>query len=120
MSYNRELIFAFKQRDDEKLIHAWERFRGLTYEVEHSLRDWMIIHSFYSGLTMSSKSYLNKQSGKTFLELNTDDAHKLLDGLLLEHKIKSSLEKSGMPEEPFDDCYELCKLIMEEKRGRGS
>jgi hypothetical protein len=56
MSYNRELIFAFKQRDNEKLIHAWERFRGLTYELGHSLRDWMIIHSFYSGLTMSSKS----------------------------------------------------------------
>jgi hypothetical protein len=39
MSYNRELIFAFKQRDYEKLIHAWEIFRGLTYELEHSLRD---------------------------------------------------------------------------------
>jgi hypothetical protein len=39
VSYNRELIFAFKQRDNEKLIQAWERFRGLTYEIEHSLRD---------------------------------------------------------------------------------
>jgi hypothetical protein len=58
---------------------------------------------------------LNKQSGKTFLELNTDDAHKLLDGLLLEHKIKSSSEKSGTPEEPFDDRYELYKLNVEEK-----
>jgi hypothetical protein len=42
MSYNRELIFAFKQRDDEKLILAWERFIGLTHELENSLRDWMI------------------------------------------------------------------------------
>jgi hypothetical protein len=65
---------------------------------------------------MSSKSYLNKQSGKTFLELTTDNAHNLLDGLLLEHKIKSSLEKSGTPEESFDDRYELYKLNVEEKK----
>jgi hypothetical protein len=39
ISFNRELIFAFKQRDDEKLIHAWERFRGLIYELNHALRD---------------------------------------------------------------------------------
>jgi hypothetical protein len=64
---------------------------------------------------MSSKSYLNKQSGKTFLELTIDDAHNILDGLLLEHKIKSSLEKSWTPEEPFDDRNELYKLNMEEK-----
>jgi hypothetical protein len=56
MSYNRELIFAFKQRSTEILIHAWERFRGLSYELEHSLRDWMLMHSFYFGLTMSYKS----------------------------------------------------------------
>jgi hypothetical protein len=29
MSYTRELIFCFKQRSDEILIHAWERFREL-------------------------------------------------------------------------------------------
>jgi hypothetical protein len=58
---------------------------------------------------------LNKQSGKTFLEINTYDVHKLLDGLLLEHKIKSSLEKSGTPKEPFDDRHELYKLYLEEK-----
>jgi hypothetical protein len=47
MNYNRELIFEFKQRSNEILIHAWERFRGLGYELEHGLRDWMLkqIHS---------------------------------------------------------------------------
>jgi hypothetical protein len=86
ISFNRELIFTFKQRDDEKLIHGWERFRGFTYELNHGLRDWMIIHAFYSGVIMNSKSYLNKQIGKNFLELTTDDPQKLLDSLLLESK----------------------------------
>jgi hypothetical protein len=64
-----------------------------TYELDRGLRDWMIIHAFYSGLIMSSKSYLNKHSGKTFLELTIDDTHNLLDSFLLERKIKSNLEK---------------------------
>jgi hypothetical protein len=64
---------------------------------------------------MSSKSYLNKQCGKTFLDLTTNSAHILLDGLLLEHKIKSSLQKLGTLEESFDDRYELYKLYEEEK-----
>jgi hypothetical protein len=32
---------------------------------------------------MSSKSYVNGQSGKTFMELTAANAHILLDGLLL-------------------------------------
>jgi hypothetical protein len=47
----------------------------------------MLIHSLYSSLTMSYKSYLNKQSWKTFLELTTNNAQILIDGLLLEFKI---------------------------------
>jgi hypothetical protein len=87
MSYKRELIFDFKPKSDEILIHAWERFRGLSCELEHSHRDWMLIHSFYAGLTMSSKSYLNKQSGKTFLEHTANNAHILLDDLPLDTSI---------------------------------
>jgi hypothetical protein len=65
--------------------------------------------------TKYTSSYLNKQSGKTFLELTTYNTHNLLDGLLLEHKIKSSLEKLRATEEPFDDRDELYKLNVEEK-----
>jgi hypothetical protein len=46
ISFNRELIFSFKQRYDEKFIHTWERFRGVTYKLNRGLRDWMIIHAF--------------------------------------------------------------------------
>jgi hypothetical protein len=90
------------------------RFRGLAYELEHGLRDSMVMHSFYCGLTMRSKSYMNGQSGKTFMELTAANAHILLDSLLLENKIKISLEKLGTPKEPFDDRYELYNLYEEE------
>jgi hypothetical protein len=88
MSYNRELIFSFKQRSNELLIHVWEMFRGLAYVLDHGLGDWMLMHSFYCGLTMSSKSYVNGQSEKTFMELTVSSTYILLDGLLLENKLK--------------------------------
>jgi hypothetical protein len=69
MSYNRELILSFKQINNELLIHPWERFRGIAFELVHGLRDWMLMYSFYCRLTMSSKSYVNGQSGKTFMNL---------------------------------------------------
>ena len=50
------------------------------------------------------------------MELTTANAHVLLDGLLLENKVKSSLEKADIPEEPFHDRYELYNLNVEEKQ----
>jgi hypothetical protein len=65
---------------------------------------------------MISKSYLNKESGKSFLELTTNDAHKLIDILLLEHKIRSNLEKLGATEEPFDDTMNSIYLMWKRKK----
>jgi hypothetical protein len=117
MSYNIEVIFSFEQKNNELLIDAWERFRGLAYEREHGLTYWMIMHTFYCGMSMNSKSYENYKSKKPFLELTTPaDAINLLDGLLLEKKVKISLDKTDMPSEPFDDRYEIFDLNEEEKQ----
>jgi hypothetical protein len=74
MSYNKEVIFSFKQQSDEWLVHVRERFRGIAYGREHDLRDWMIIRTFYRGMSTKSKSYVDLNSGKTFLKLTTAEA----------------------------------------------
>jgi hypothetical protein len=50
------------------------------------------------------------------MELTAANAHILLDGLLLENKIKISSEKTDTPIEPIDDRYELYNLYEEEKQ----
>ena len=50
------------------------------------------------------------------MKLTTANAQVLLDGLLLENKVKTSLEKANVPEEPFDDRYDLYNLMKEEKQ----
>jgi hypothetical protein len=50
------------------------------------------------------------------LELTAADAHILLDELLLEEKIKISLDKTDIPCEPFDDQYEIYDLHEEKEQ----
>jgi hypothetical protein len=116
MSYYRELIYSFKQRINELLIHVWERFRGLAYEQEHGLRDWMIMHTFYCGLSMNSKSYANYRSGKIFFELTIADAHILLDGLLLKEKIKISFDQTDVPSNHL--MIDMILMIFTKKRNK--
>jgi hypothetical protein len=50
-----------------------------------------------------------------FMNTNTTNALLLLDCLLVEVKIKKSLEKAKVPEEDFDDRHEIFKLYNREK-----
>jgi hypothetical protein len=43
------MVTAFKQEEDEPLVKAWERFRGIAFGMEHGLRDWMLVHVFIKG-----------------------------------------------------------------------
>jgi hypothetical protein len=42
-------VFGFKQKENETLPVAWERFRVLIKST-HGLSDWIILHYFYCGL----------------------------------------------------------------------
>jgi hypothetical protein len=116
MSFNKEVLFSFKQQNDEWLVHAWERFRGIAYGREHGLRDWMIMRTFYLGLSTKSKFYIDLKSGQNFLELTTAEAQNLLDGILLERKIYDGLNATNIPSEPFDDRYEIYERVEEVKK----
>ena len=116
LTHLRETLIMFQQEKDEPLIRAWERYRGITYGREHGLRDWMLVHIFYRGLTKSSMAFLDKECGGVFMNITSNEAYILLDGLLLELKIKENLEKAQVPENVFDDKYEIFNLYGREKK----
>ena len=115
IAYNRSVIFAFKQWDDEILTDAWERYRELIYGIEHGLRDWMIIHTFYSSLTMRSISLLDNACGRSFMNLPPSEAHVLLDSMLIEIKINDSVLRAGLFYDPFDDYLEKEETTMHDE-----
>ena len=114
------LFFAFKQLGDETLTDAWERYRELIYGTEHRLRDWMIIHTFYSSLTMRSISRLDNACGRSFMNLSPSEAHVLLDSMLIEIKINDSMLRAGLFDDPFDDYLEKKETTMHDETDRKS
>jgi hypothetical protein len=84
--------------------------------MEHGLRDWMIVNVFYKGLSDTSRTFLDDECKGAFMNTNTTNALFLLDGLLVEVKIKKSLEIAQVPEEDFDDHHEIFKLYNRDKR----
>ena len=83
----RQVLITFKQEEDEPLVKTWERFRGIAFGMEHGLRDWMLMHVFYRGLSETSKVFLDNECEDSFMNAAASSAHYLLDGLLLEVKI---------------------------------
>ena len=66
-------------------------------------------------MSETSKLFLDKECKGSFINVTIADAYILLDGLLLEVKIKESLEKAQVPEDVFDDRHEIFNLY---DRGR--
>ena len=50
------------------------------------------------------------------MNMSASNTYYLLDGLLLEAKIKESLDKAQVPEDVFDDRYEIFDLYDREKK----
>ena len=61
-------------------------------------------------------AYLDKESGGSFMNITANNAYILLDGILLEVKVKESLEKAKVPEDVFDDRYEIFNLYNRDKQ----
>jgi hypothetical protein len=90
----RQMVIAFKQEEEEPLVKAWERFRGISFGMEYGLRDWMLVHVFYKGLSDTSRTFLDDECEGAFMNTNTTNTLLFHDGLLVEVKIKKELRKS--------------------------
>ncbi|KAI4318100.1 hypothetical protein L6164_025908 [Bauhinia variegata] len=68
----RSEITSFAQQDMESPYKAWERYKGfLRYCPYHAILNWLQIHTFYSGLNLSTKTSVDA-AAKGFL--NTKNA----------------------------------------------
>ena len=84
--------------------------------MEHGLRDCMLMHIFYRGLSENSRVFLDNECEGSSINTTAANTHILLDGLLLEVKIKESLKKAQVPEDVFGDVMKyLIYIIKKEK-----
>ena len=73
----------FKQANNEHVAQAWERMKYLVKNCPtHELTAWMIIQTFYAGLSFSSRNLFDSAAGGTLMSITLGAAPKLLDDKL--------------------------------------
>src|ERR1051325_7098209 len=60
----RANINGFRQKDNESLFEAWERYKDmLRLCPHHGLEEWLIIHTFYNGLLYNTRLTIDAAAG---------------------------------------------------------
>ncbi|XP_063948053.1 uncharacterized protein LOC135152152 [Daucus carota subsp. sativus] len=76
----RNDISNFHQDDDESLHDAWKRFKRLQRQCpHHGIPDWLLIQTFYNGLTQEFRIFIDAASGGSVMAKSTEEARTLLD-----------------------------------------
>jgi hypothetical protein len=65
------MVTNLKDRLGENLFHCYTRFRGLPdHCTHHELLPWLVIHTFYGGLSVENRIELENASHGSFMECN--------------------------------------------------
>ena len=66
----RGKISSFQQTGMESITEAWERLQEYIMACpHHSMDEWLVLQSFYNGLTMTSRANIDAAAGGAFLDL---------------------------------------------------
>ncbi|XP_021731011.1 uncharacterized protein LOC110697917 [Chenopodium quinoa] len=76
----RNELATFRQSDDESLYEAWRRFKSLQRQCpHHGIPEWMLIQTFYNGLTHEFLIYIDAASGGSLMTKNPTEAKELIE-----------------------------------------
>jgi len=76
----RGRISSFQQQHDESVREAWERFQDYISEYpHHGMEDWLLMQTFYHGLTNSTRENMDATAGGAFLSLTITQATALVE-----------------------------------------
>ena len=79
-------ITQFNQKDGESLYDAWERFKEmLRLFPHHGLKKWPIVHTFYNGLSYTSKMTVDAALGGALMNKNYTESYALIEDMAQNH-----------------------------------
>lgn len=80
----RGKLYQFTQKNDESLFDVWERFKKILRRCpHHGLEKWLIIHTFYNGLTSSTKLTVDAAVGGALMNKDFTTAYALIKNMAL-------------------------------------
>ena len=79
----RGRISSFQQTGMESIPEAWERLQEhiLAY-THHGMDEWLVLQSFYNGLTTTSRAHLDAAAGGAYLDLTIAMATALIEKMV--------------------------------------
>ncbi|XP_021749509.1 uncharacterized protein LOC110715249 [Chenopodium quinoa] len=76
----RNELSTFHQSNDESLYEAWRRFKRLQRQFpHHGIPEWMLIQTFYNGLTHEFCIYIDAVSRGSIMTKNPTDVRDLIE-----------------------------------------
>ncbi|XP_021760574.1 uncharacterized protein LOC110725399 [Chenopodium quinoa] len=107
----RRKITNFNQEVDETLSEAWERFKDYTRACpHHGFTSWIIVQSFYDGLTPTSRANLDSGAGGSLKKLSVDEAYKMIEEVA-KHYAYGGDKRQGQPKKGGKHDLEAIDLI---------
>nr|GEW56454.1 reverse transcriptase domain-containing protein [Tanacetum cinerariifolium] len=82
----RNEITNFRQRPDESLFEAWERYKlSIDRCPNHNMLPVTQIDTFYNGLTLRHCDTINAAAGGTFMKRRPEECYDLIENMTAHH-----------------------------------
>nr|GEZ42869.1 reverse transcriptase domain-containing protein [Tanacetum cinerariifolium] len=82
----RNEITNFRQRPDESLFKAWERYKlSIDRCPNHNMLPVTQIDTFYNGLTLRHRDTINAAAGGTFMKRHPEECYDLIENMTAHH-----------------------------------
>ncbi|GKA06115.1 reverse transcriptase domain-containing protein, partial [Tanacetum coccineum] len=82
----RNDITNFRQRPDESLFEAWERYKlSIDRCPNHNMLPMTQIDTFYNGLTLRHHDTINAAAGGTFMKRRPEECYDLIENMTAHH-----------------------------------
>nr|GEW42102.1 retrovirus-related Pol polyprotein from transposon TNT 1-94 [Tanacetum cinerariifolium] len=82
----RNEITNFRQRPDESLFEAWERYKlSIDRCPNHNMFPITQIDTFYNGLTLRQRDTINAAAGGTFMKRRPEECYDLIENMTTHH-----------------------------------
>nr|GFA88165.1 hypothetical protein [Tanacetum cinerariifolium] len=96
----RNEITNFRQRPDESLFEAWERYKiSIDHCHNHNMIPVTQIDTFYNGLTLRHRDTINAAVGETFMERRPKECYDLIENMTSHHNDWDTFaQRRGIPD----------------------
>jgi len=76
----RGKILSFQQQHDESVLEAWKHFQDYILEFPyHGMENWLLMQTFYHGLSNSTRETMDAATGGVFLSLTIPQVTALVE-----------------------------------------